>query len=155
MERLITLLPCLSFFCFAMLIAGCQKENQTAELLTPDETVEATERSCVTGCQQCLIQDFCCCKIDVRFPTAVPNIQIQFCGELPGCTNLDTCTVGPKGNCPEINGKIVENDLIPGTPFYYCQKKDEAIRIANLSSQNILSEFPVESQIRWVQHLPS
>lgn len=115
--------------CLAMLMVSCSKEIETTEVLTPNVSLESSERSCVANCTQCP-QDFCCCVIEVLDPTGT-DVFVQFCGNLPGCTGINICSVSATGNCPEINGRIYVETLNSATPFFYCQEKDEAIRIRN------------------------
>ncbi len=122
-------LPYLTLLCLVMLMVSCSKEVETPEMLTPNVTLESTERSCVPDCTQCP-QDFCCCLIEVLDPTGM-FVQVQFCGNMPGCAGTTVCSISATGNCPEINGRIYLETLDSGTPFFYCQEKDEAIRITN------------------------
>ena len=135
MKQLLTLPNLILLLSFAMLMMSCQKENETVEVLTPNVTLESSERSCVADCQPCIGQ--CCCVIEVLDPTGT-DVVVQFCGNLPGCTNIDTCSVSATGNCPEIIGRIYVETLNSLLPFFYCQEKDEAILITNTEPFDIL-----------------
>lgn len=133
-------LPYLTLLCLAVLMVSCSKEIETTDVHTPNVTLESTERNCITGCNQCS-QDFCCCRIDILQPTGPPTIQIQLCGALPGCISIDTCSVSAVGNCPEIRGVLVEENLSQGISFLYCHEKEGAILIRNLEP------FPIQLRI--------
>lgn len=120
---------CFTLLCLAMLTVSCSKEVETTEVLTPNVTLESTERTCVPDCTQCP-QDFCCCLIEVLDPILTP-VLVQFCGNMPGCAGTNACSISATGNCPEINGRIYVETLNSATSFFYCQEKDEAIRITN------------------------
>lgn len=134
MKRFFTLV-CIPLLCFSMLMVGCQKKIETTEVLTPNVTLESSERTCVDDCQPCI--NPCCCVIEVLDPILTP-VLIQFCGVLAGCTGIGTCSVNATGNCPEIRGILVEEELNPAIPFLYCQEIDEAIRITNTESFDVL-----------------
>ncbi len=129
------ILTCFTLLCLAMLMVSCSKEVETTEVLMPNVSLESSERSCIT-CTQCVL-NYCCCRIDILQPTGPPEIEVQLCGDLPGCTPIDICSVSAAGNCPEIRGELVDVTLEQGISYLYCHEKDGAIRIRNLESFNI------------------
>ena len=110
-----------------MLLVSCSKEVETTEVLTPNVSLESSERSC-NNCDQCPV-DFCCCRIDLVGPNPA---DLLVCGNLAGiCIPIDSCIVAAAGNCPEIRGELFNFPVPIGTSFLYCQEEETAIHITN------------------------